>query len=256
MEKEETRAKGSWVRNKDGHEEILYPDFCNPVHPKHWDYINSKTYKKYRIFPGKKIYHKKPKYGPQSLKKYELDFDKTINYLRDSLDRLDTLSRAVEDFTPFFSGLFYTYLDHEFDFSNKYVFEGGDVYGDVQAMVIQDIEAYCKQNKNSLVIFDDYNGKLENRSSTELYKEVGSHVNKAVCYILSIDQISKTMLMDCFNVSNAIWRSLTIVTGGNISYDQGQPLTEDQSVDIAKNAQYIYCVAYDDTGYIIWERNS
>jgi hypothetical protein len=189
------------------------------------------------------------------LKKYFLDHAVTLNYLKTHLEGLNLLSNNILNLTPFNEGIFFTNLAEGVSKEAIHNFKNGCSKSDG----IQKKAAALMQKQLSLLdvglcIFDDYDQDYKQDSLWDLFNRVGVHYGKEMYYLVKGKRISTRLLLECFQAGDCIWHSLIVLSRTHFIEKKDKNITEDEMKQIAKTAQYVLLRAYDQEGYIIWEK--
>ncbi len=187
-------------------------------------------------------------------RQYVLDFQKTLTYLQDNLEGTNSLSSAVCNFVNFEQGNFYTILRHDIEPDHLHAFKAGGIKGNFKKKVFDLVFEELQTEENFIAVFDDVDATYTPSYEWFLYSDIGVHHNEEVYYTLSKEKASKKIIEEAFNASNAIWHSLCVVSASSIPLNQGQSLPYLFFAEIAKNASLIVLSAYDEEGFIFWEK--
>ena len=191
----------------------------------------------------------------KKLKKYALDANKTLAFIESNIKGLNTLSFSVLQKTPFSQGTFYAMLREGLTDEYIHGFTNGYVGGGVREKVTEVLHKELIKSEEGVCIFDDYDAAYNPDSDWDVFKETGVFFNKEVYYVVLAKNATKKRLLECFHASDCIWHSLVVFSKEPFQKRMDQTITERELVQIATSAFMIFVLAYDEEGYIIWERN-
>jgi len=209
----------------------------------------------------------------RGIKKYKLDFDKTISYFIEHIQCGKTLSKKIVEKVNFRKGVFYTFLPSNaeisrlFDFShggiippipygiNTYKIDGFSENFHPQQVMIMDREcsefiySYLKKGEKNCAILENYMFEPENLHANIRGVKMTPY-EKEVYYFLdkenSIEEIYETV-----RKSSEVWHSLFVLTQMNAVLT----INPDYLDKICDNAKFIIAGAYDGEGSI-WEKKN
>jgi len=208
----------------------------------------------------------------REIKKYKLDFDKTISYFIEHIQCGKTLSKRVVEKVNFSKGIFYTFfpsnaeISRLFDFScggiippipygkHSYKIEGFSDKFHPQQIITMDrecsefISSYVKEGGKNCAIVENYMFEPENVHAN-IRRVKMTPYEKEVYYFLdkenSIEEIYETI-----RKSSEVWHSLFVLTQMNSVLT----LYSECLDKICDNSKFIIVGAYDGEGYIFWEK--
>lgn len=188
------------------------------------------------------------------LKHYDLNFDLTWPYVEHNLNWANTLSVQLLKLLDFKQGNFFTYLlpnTHEDIYQFKY-----SIFSRVinRKEMIKFITEYVKQNNILSCLFED-----TLRSPTDMHLEefhkYGLLYNREIYYLINQHNLNEDSISECLSASSAIWHSLCILTNAEINRKQPYTLTLDMINVACLKTKLAIIGAYDDEGYIFWEKS-
>lgn len=210
----------------------------------------------------------------KKLFRHDLDFGRTIEYVKDNLKGASTLSDELLNSIDLTKGSFFTLLPEGSDLQRIYEFVAGvvlpqnpdigykvngknatyslvpSIRNELSVLILRRL----KQNKNFTCVFDDALRKmsdpgLELRNIIYNYKE-------EVCYIFNDLYINENLILDCLEKSSSsFWHSLGILSKIDLSDFDSRELSLGDLKKISANAVEIIIGAYDSEGYVFWERS-
>lgn len=189
----------------------------------------------------------------KKINKYLLDFNDAIKYFRDNLDSTNTLSSLLVKMVDFKSGHFFTLLPEDSNLENLNVFTSGGMLFSRGQQWSELILNKLKSNSKLLSIFDDFNSSFHPDYQDSLFLHCGRIYQNEVYYLITSDIATDVLIGECLCASNTIWHSLCVLSKTNIH--SNKVLMHEDIENISINVQFIMIVAYDDEGYIFWEKN-
>ena len=208
----------------------------------------------------------------RKIKKYHLDFEKTILYFLEQVGSGETLSEVLVEKKFFNQGHFYTILPENIEINKIYDFESGIIspvaYGNQeyyvkdygffhpQQVVTMDedfsgfISMYLK-NSDCSAVFDNF--YLEpHRARIENVKMIP--YDNEVYFILEKENLEKD-IYKTIRKCNHLWHFLCILTSFQID-PFCSTLSKHMLNEICKYAHFVVGGAYDGEGYIFWSRDT
>lgn len=197
------------------------------------------------------------------VRRYELDFEKTLPYFIDHIQCGKEFSEVVISKIDFTKGCFFTILPNKIDLSKLYKFScGGIVFPssceEIDGCNINIINVHyeCSSfmfdflRKGKLAFVENY--MLTPGSPFVDIKNVRSiYFESDVHYILdkmnSIQEIYETI-----RKSTEVWHFLAVLA--NINDFTDAFLTKEMMFYICEQAEFVITVAYDEEGYVFWEK--
>jgi hypothetical protein len=211
----------------------------------------------------------------RQLYRIELDFEKTIPYVKDQLDINNVLSQEISKRIDFNTGNFFTLLPQEADLTDLYSFSiGGKMptgqvieqfdpelnqtvivaerINSIKKEVAEIITTKIKNNDSLACIFEDVTWEPTDNLDEARAKKVLHICNNNVYYIISNSHLAFDSVVSCMSDANAFWHCLFVLSKvGSMNYPE--MLTKDTIISFCKHAELIICGAYDGEGYIFWE---
>lgn len=188
------------------------------------------------------------------LRQYLLNFSETLSYFRENLEGTNALSSAVLKYVNFEEGKFSTILYEDITHQQLYGFKWGGVGVGIKKEVERIVFSKLKKSTDFSCIFDDVDATYTPSYSWSLFSKFGVHYENEVYYVLSDQEASQDIMQQCFQASNAIWHSLSVLSKFSICRRETRSITESEIIDFAKMAELIVVGAYDEEGYIFWEK--
>jgi hypothetical protein len=206
--------------------------------------------------------------------RYNLEFEKTIEYFNWTLDGGNTLSKELEKVLDFEKGQFFTLLPEDADFGALYEFADGwilpqnptyvqfDASGNKSGSYtivpqlnheISDFIFNKMEFKNNRVcVFEDVLTRPEH-PHLEFFHQYGLQYLNECYYFLSRDNDSPEIIAQTISESGAIWHTLFILTESDNLKALGKEITLESIREFCKNVQLLVLGAYDGEGYVFWE---
>lgn len=186
------------------------------------------------------------------LKKYVLEYDKAHEFFTGKDKNNTLLAASVIQKTPFSEGSFYAILKDGLTSKQLHLFNEGDVGGEVLSELV-DIVYREIDKSESFFLVDDFDAKFSKLKTWELLEKVGVQVDNEFFYVIDKQTNSKDLIKECLLKSDTQWHSLSIISQKTKPYPKKWEKAD--MLDYCFNADYVFMLAYDDEGYIIWERN-
>ncbi|WP_154017922.1 hypothetical protein [Candidatus Protochlamydia phocaeensis] len=206
------------------------------------------------------------------LKKYELNFDEALNYIKWNLNKTNTLSCELLNLLNFRSGCFFTLISNQTVIENLHNFERGGIFP--QQSMKENVREQCyssvqtsrnevanmlfyelKRKSNFNCCFDDMLTSPLPIGSDELFDAYGVCYKNDVYYYLQNKDISVDLLKKCFHYSNNGWHSLCVLTQSTLNNNE-RAFSFNKIQDVALKTGLIILRAYDGEGYVFWEREN
>lgn len=186
------------------------------------------------------------------LKKYVLDYDKAHEFFTAKDKNNTLLAASVIEKTPFSEGVFYTILKDRLSSEQLHQFNGGDVGGEVLSKLV-DLVYKELDERECFFLVDDFDAKFTKLETWDLLNKVGGQVEDEFFYLIDKQTNSKDLIKECFLKSDTQWHSLSVISPKTKPYSKKWKKAD--MLDYCSSADYLFMLAYDDEGYIIWERN-
>ncbi len=210
------------------------------------------------ILFGKKIplQMQRSKWCMNKLRKYHIDSEKALEFIHWNLENLNELSEAVLYCTPFDKGTFYTFLQDGITKDQLYKFRSGcGSSACIQENAIEILSNELLLSSDMISIFDAFDHSYDESGDWQFFDRVGLHFKNEVYFLVQAKEMDKELLQHCFYNSDCIWHSLIVTSSHRFIKRKEQAITSKELETIAKNAKFVMLRAYDQEGYIIWEKN-
>lgn len=211
----------------------------------------------------------------KKVNRYELDFERAINYVKENLDGVNILSQELLDSINLKQGFFFTLLPEDAHLDRIYEFKTGGVLQQnpteeyfisgtrstfseiptIQEELAHFILKRKGRNLNFCLVFDDVTRYSTDEYLSQLYDNHGFFYKKEVYYFLTGKDINFDLTSKCIEESNAIWHSLCVLANFDLQTTVGRELSIKNIQDICLNTELLIVGAYDGEGYVFWERN-
>lgn len=187
---------------------------------------------------------------------YKLSYKKVLPYLVENLTNTNTLSDSCLKILNTEKEKYTTLLPKLNDDKPIYFFNQGGVGTGERDHIKHFIIKKISMNPNLGCIFDDVNNHYTLNYSEDTFKICGTYLNQEIYYILSKKDIeTQSGLLDkCLYLNDAIWHSLCILYDTSALKIEDKVLTADTLNKISESAKFILIRAYDQEGYIIWQK--
>lgn len=211
----------------------------------------------------------------KNLYKHGLDYDRTIEFVKNNLANASSLSSELLRFVDFNSGVFFTLLPTGSDLEKLYEFKNGivlpqnpmivtevdgkksyhqetpNIENELSHFIFHELE---KNNKLSCV-FDDVMSDLNDFSLNEFYKEkhIYLHENEVLYVIQDINK-NQQWILKCMRYSFSFWHSVGILTEVDCFKDDINILSLEDIQTICKETKMMLISAYDGEAYVLWEK--
>ncbi|MBA2655463.1 MAG: hypothetical protein H0X51_10175 [Parachlamydiaceae bacterium] len=211
----------------------------------------------------------------ENLKKYKLDYEKTINYALAHIGAGRTLSKQLIKNIDFSRGNFFTILPSNANLERLYVFTSGNIipqeypeipmeddqgnryiYQEVMNTK-QDLNKfilnYLEVNQSHLSIFEDVISSLTDHNlkiNQVRLVTINNHPYHLADYLTPLLSVRETLWRTI-----EIWHTLIVLTKDLNSQSLPDILNIEDITLICDSTQYIIISAYDGESYIIWEKH-
>jgi len=189
------------------------------------------------------------------LKEYFLENEVLEKHFREHLTGLNELSKSVLKYMDFSKGRFYTIFEEGVEEARLYKLSMGYVKGDIQAYLTQKVCEYFSIKRKGVCIFDDFIQKYKDGENWYLYNQIGVHCEREMLYVVQPEEVKKELILECFQTSNVQWHSLVVLSDFPYRRNEEQSISKEDMQDIVKQAKYVFLLAYDAEGYLVWERD-
>jgi len=210
----------------------------------------------------------------KTLNKYKLEFDPTLKYVQDNLDKVNTLSIELLKELDFKNGYFFTLLPDDANFEGIYKFEWGGILpqNPIHEYFVEDQRATYSIKTSINNELDDLILKkmsLETQISyfidkvtgtaNEVYYTTFSDCNplfyeKQVYFLINQQNLSSEVISKCLRASTSFWHSLSVFTTANLK-TVSKTISLEKINEICLKTELVIVGAYDGEGYVFWEKN-
>ncbi len=191
----------------------------------------------------------------KKLTKYTLNKDKATEYLFWNLEDLNLLSKLILKHLDFNTGQFYTYLNKGLNHEDIHRLKTGKMGAYVQSKITADIEEILKNNTKLSVIHDNFEEDYNEQENWNLYEICGVHHQKEMYYFLDHKKLENNSLSKAVKASSVIWHSLIIISDYKMKFKNSDELIDSELKKYVEQTLYLFCLAYDGEGYIIWKKD-
>lgn len=190
------------------------------------------------------------------IKRFNLNFDKTHRFFKENLSETNYLSSTLLELLDFKSGIFFTILPKRTESRKMHQFKYGGIAKGVIEQIRQFLFGKLLLESKTACIFDDVSATYDNSVNFNypLFTSYGLILDKEVYYLVRSKDVSLETINDCFNISNALWHSLCVVTKIDFVTPADKVFTDERMAEVCNNAELIILYAYDGEGYVFWEK--
>ncbi len=209
----------------------------------------------------------------RKLIQYELDFNKTETYFKEYLCQKHHLFNALRSNISFSKGHFYTLLTEDADLTKLHEFEIGHILppNPIEDVYISSLGRTFKgepvnsirnefiyfiyeliKNKNISLLSEDFVASPTD-PHIDLYHKIGLHLGEEVFYLITPENLTKTLLKKLFNTCGG-WFFIAALFAMNGLDFKNKEIKESDFLKICSNTSMIIISAYDGEGYLIWEK--
>lgn len=188
--------------------------------------------------------------------RYDLDFELAFEFVQDNLESTNTLSNQLLKLVDFTDGNFFTYLLPHADEDKIHRFK----YSILSCVIIRNevsnyVFEYMKRNLFISCLFDDTLRKPTDKHLDNFHK-CGLLFENEIYYLIDRKNLDADLIKQCLCSSSAIWHSLCVLTEMEFNRKKSIFLTSDMIDTACLNTKIVIIGAYDDEGYIFWEKKS
>lgn len=210
-----------------------------------------------------------------NLVKYSLDNERTHEFVKDRLQDVNIVSTMVLDHLERFKGEYFTLLPINSNIERLYEFEAGVIlpqnpvidyevdgrrakYTETPSIKGELSELICKflvNNNKYVCLIDDVTRRVNDPNNENLYSsKVVVSVDGEVCYLVSNNESSKGLILDCLRKSESFWHSLGFISLIDKEEFPENTLSLNQLQSICNNIDLVFVSAYDAESYVFWNR--
>ncbi len=208
------------------------------------------------------------------MKKYDLDFEKTMDYFNSIMEGGNTLSLELKRNLCFENGQFFTLLPEDANFEDLYDFWGGWILpqnptfdqfdklgkksGSYTLIPTLDMEIsnfICEKmllHPNYVCLFEDVVRQLSD-PHLEFFHQYGFLYLEEIYFLLNKDNVTSELIRSTINQSGVIWHTLFMLSFADNSKIIEKNITIDGIKEFCLNTRMLIIGAYDGEGYVFWE---
>ena len=192
----------------------------------------------------------------RELIRFDLDYALTFEYICNNFKAANTLSVELLKLINSEKGRFFTFFNSSVENKDIYQFTRS-----ISSCVINEKEtvrfifSYLNVNPNLGCVFEDiliYPSELKDNEI--LHKNYAFLYKNEVYYLLSEKSVDENLIQKCLFECNAIWHSLCILTQSDFIVKNDKSISLHEIQSFAVETRLAIIGAYDDEGYIFWER--
>jgi len=209
----------------------------------------------------------------RNLFRHNLDYDRTIGYLKEQLEGGNTLSHELLRTLNFKNGQFFTLLFAEADLHQLYEFQQGGILQ--QNKVQEQVDESGRKSyfswkpsiKNELSDFilekmsfkKCYSCVFEDVLHTpdmiqdDFFDRYGLLYESEVYYYLVDTEVSQKLILAAINQSKTLWHQLFVMSIFKSSELTNKEISLEDIKNLSKKTQLLVIRAYDGEGYVLWE---
>ena len=191
----------------------------------------------------------------RELKKYQLNFERTVDYFIASIKVNNALSKKVLESVQFEKGQFYGFFPNYVQKNRHYQFKYSLLSNcETRDYTLKFIFEQMKSHNENICIFDDTISNFEEGIEDPLFYKFGRFFKNEVYSVIDASNLSIEFVEKAYNYSDVLWHSLGVLSQSNITSKPGAQTSLKEIESICKNAKYIFVTAYDGEGCIFWEK--
>lgn len=207
------------------------------------------------------------------LYRHELDFDRTIEFVKENLNDISALSNELLNLVDFKSGAFFTLLTFGSDLNRLYEFKNGIILPQ-NPIIESEIDGSrhtrtptikeglsnfifnkLYTNKRLSCVFDDVTCEPNDSSLESFYESKSLYLHKKeVLYVVKQDNNNAELISDCVWNSFSFWHSVGVLTESDCFENDTNVLSSEDIQNICRHTNTIIISAYDGEAYILWEK--
>lgn len=209
----------------------------------------------------------------RELRRYELDFNLTIDYVKKTIEEANQLSDLLISSLSFKDGAFFTLFPADINVEKIHEFSWGGIlpqnpihqfvghsWSETPSLINEFAEFISDiliRNLNLHCIIDDVvRYSTDSFVDKEQLQQCIKFSGRDVYYLINHDNLSIPLLVKCLQNSLSFWHSLCVIS----KYSMGNCL--DQQIQYSKLKEFCLCAecfivgAYDGEGYVLWEKRN
>lgn len=213
----------------------------------------------------------------RKLYRHELDFERTMEFVKDNLTEVNTLSSELLNLVDFKSGAFFTLLTSGSNLERLHEFKGGVILPQNALIVTErngdnsfsrevptiknELSDFILKKLNSnpklSCVFDDVTSYPDDLFLKPFYekKSIYLHENKVI-YVIKKNNNSHDFILKCIWNSFSSWHSVGVLTEADCFKTDSNILSLKDIQAICNQATMILVSAYDGEAYVLWEKAS
>lgn len=208
-----------------------------------------------------------------NLHKIELDFEKSLLFMKNNLEGGNTLSMELLKSIDFQKGKFFTLLPDTANSNQLYAFREAGILPATPAKryvmddsnatysaiptIQKDVVPLLSQHihHGMTCVFEDVLTTIES-THLSFFNESNSLYNykSEVYYKVNENVYRNDIIKKCLEESNAFWHSLCVITTWSTKDLKCTKLSSETIKEICLKTQVVMLGAYDGEGYVFWER--
>lgn len=214
----------------------------------------------------------------KKLYRHELDFKRTVIFIKDNLNKASALSDEILNSVDFAAGRFFTLLPDDSDLDRLYEFEGGVILPQ-NPIIETEVNGIKSRHSITPTIKDELSEFIFNKINTNeklscvfddvLRSPQSSHLKlfyeknalflyeNEVIYVIRNYNNDLEFILECIWHSFGLWHSLGVLTETDCFNGISKNIFNLENIkNICKKANTIMVSAYDGEGYVFWEKDA
>ncbi|WP_079978261.1 hypothetical protein [Parachlamydia acanthamoebae] len=211
----------------------------------------------------------------KTLYRHELDFERTMEFVKDNLNEVNALSSELLNLVNFKSGVFFTLLTLGSDLERLYEFKSGVILPQNPIIVTeidgkksrhQEVSTIKEElsdfvfhklisNEKLSCVFDEVTMDYDDSYLNKFYEKKSIYLHeKEVLYVIREHNKTHKFISDCMWSSFSFWHSVGVLTEADCFKNDSNILSLEDIQAICKKTKMMLISAYDGEGYVLWEK--
>ncbi|WP_079978252.1 hypothetical protein [Parachlamydia acanthamoebae] len=211
----------------------------------------------------------------KTLYRYELNFDRTIEFVKKKLGIKNALSSELLNLVDFKSGVFFTLLTLGSDLERLYEFKSGVILPQNPIIVSEtngkksrhQIVPTIKEELSNFVfhklisnekfscVFDEVTMDYDDSYLNKFYEKKSIYLyENEVMYVIREHNKNHKFITDCMRSSFSFWHSVGVLTEADCFKNDSNILSLEDIQAICKKTKMMLISAYDGEAYVLWEK--
>ncbi|WP_226987478.1 hypothetical protein [Parachlamydia acanthamoebae] len=211
----------------------------------------------------------------KTLHRHELDFERTMEFVKDNLNEVNALSSELLNLVDFKSGVFFTLLTVDSNLERLYEFENGIILPQNPIIVsetngkksrhqrvptikeeLSDFIFHKLSLSNKLsCIFDEVTRSPDESNLKAFYEKKSVYLyENEVMYVIRELNKNHEFILKCVGKSFSFWHSVGVLTEADCFKNDSNILSLEDIQAICKKTKMMFISAYDGEAYVLWEK--